>query len=157
MPNFEINLELSAPSADERLTLIEALADHTTAGRSCCDHIINIYRISQVCSCDFISFSTRSLAACQYSYSLLLLVLSSPLLPISPPRLHYTYDAQTWVDQWGMDAQVNFWTVREWVLDCFQSSSAYIPTDPQSKPVCHLFYKMGMKKNLKKGPVIRSY
>ena len=56
VPNFEINLELSAPSADERLTLIEALADHTTAGRSCCDHIINIYRISQVCCLWFYLF-----------------------------------------------------------------------------------------------------
>ena len=49
-----------------------------------------------------------------------------------------------------MDARFNFGTVTvnersEWVLDCFQSStSASIPTDPRNKPVCHLFYKMGV-------------
>ena len=51
--------------------------------------------------------------------------------------------------------KLNFGTVEayehsEWVLDCFQSSmSASIPTDPRNKPVCHLFYKMGVKKSKK--------
>ncbi|XP_030833273.1 spatacsin isoform X2 [Strongylocentrotus purpuratus] len=43
-----INQELSSPQSDDCLTMMEALADHTSAARTCCDRIINIYRISQV-------------------------------------------------------------------------------------------------------------
>nr|XP_054756524.1 spatacsin-like [Lytechinus pictus] len=48
MVSLGINQELSLPQNDYILTIMEALADHTTSARTCCDRIINIYRISQV-------------------------------------------------------------------------------------------------------------
>eukprot|EP00057_Strongylocentrotus_purpuratus_P009516 XP_011663990.1 PREDICTED: spatacsin [Strongylocentrotus purpuratus] len=48
MVSLGINQELSSPQSDDCLTMMEALADHTSAARTCCDRIINVYRISQV-------------------------------------------------------------------------------------------------------------